>query len=65
MVVSKDVCILGLTRVISGKGSFAFLMEEPTIEYIIERQCDVMQVGGAVGSRSYGIALRKGALWAV
>lgn len=52
--------VAGLERVIEGEGSFAYLMEEPSIEYVVERQCDLMQVGGSVGSSNYAIALRKG-----
>lgn len=39
--------------------NFAFLMESSSIEYIIERNCDVTQVGGLLDDKGYGIAMRK------
>lgn len=38
------------------KGDYAFLMESTSIEYIIERECDLYQVGGLLDSKGYGIA---------
>lgn len=35
-------------------------MESTTIEYVIERECDLTQVGGLLDSKSYGIALQPG-----
>lgn len=42
------------------EGNYAFLMESSSIEYIIERNCDVTQVGGLLDDKGYGIAMRKG-----
>ena len=39
---------------------YAFLMESSTIEYVVERKCDLMQIGGLLDSKSYGIALPPG-----
>lgn len=39
--------------------NYAFLMESSSIEYIIERNCDVTQVGGLLDEKGYGIAMRK------
>lgn len=47
----------GVERVIKGKGSYAFLMESTTIEYVIERNCELTQVGGMLDSKGYGIAM--------
>ncbi|XP_060523976.1 glutamate receptor ionotropic, kainate 2-like [Cylas formicarius] len=47
----------GVKRVLSSKRTYAFLMESATIEYEIERQCDLMQVGGPIDSKGYGIAM--------
>ncbi|CAL4124065.1 unnamed protein product, partial [Meganyctiphanes norvegica] len=47
----------GVRRVIKEDGTYAFLMESSSIEYIIERHCDLTQVGGLLDSKSYGIAL--------
>lgn len=46
----------GVERVIKAKGSYAFLMESTSIEYVIERDCELTQVGGLLDSKGYGIA---------
>ncbi|XP_073955426.1 kainate-type ionotropic glutamate receptor subunit 1D isoform X1 [Choristoneura fumiferana] len=47
----------GEERVMRGKGAYAYLMESTTIEYVIERNCDLTQVGGMLDSKGYGIAM--------
>ncbi|XP_045499036.1 glutamate receptor ionotropic, kainate 2-like [Colias croceus] len=47
----------GVERVLKGKRSYAFLMESTAIEYQLERHCDLMQVGGLLDSKGYGIAM--------
>ena len=47
----------GVERVIKGIGNYAFLMESTSIEYVIERNCDLTQVGGLLDSKGYGIAM--------
>lgn len=42
------------------KQNYAFLMESSSIQYIIERHCDVTQVGDLLDEKGYGIAMRKG-----
>ncbi|XP_035213366.1 glutamate receptor ionotropic, kainate 2-like [Stegodyphus dumicola] len=42
------------------KGNYAFLMESTTIEFIVERNCDLTQVGGLLDSKGYGIATPPG-----
>lgn len=39
--------------------NYAYLMESSSIEYIIERNCEVSQVGGMLDEKGYGIAMRK------
>lgn len=39
--------------------NYAFLMESTSIEYTVERECDVTQVGGLLDDKGYGIAMRK------
>ncbi|XP_036138978.1 glutamate receptor ionotropic, kainate 2 isoform X3 [Monomorium pharaonis] len=46
----------GVDRVIREKGSYAFLMESTSIEYVVERYCELTQVGGLLDSKGYGIA---------
>lgn len=50
----------GLNRVKTE--NYAFLMESTSIEYIIERECDVTQIGGLLDDKGYGIAMRKSKL---
>ncbi|XP_071449244.1 glutamate receptor ionotropic, kainate 2-like isoform X2 [Hetaerina americana] len=47
----------GVERVSKGKRGYAFLMESTSIEYVVEKQCDLTQVGGLLDSKGYGIAL--------
>lgn len=39
--------------------NYAYLMESSSIEYLIERNCDVTQVGDLLDEKGYGIAMRK------
>ncbi|KAL5010168.1 hypothetical protein ScPMuIL_012473 [Solemya velum] len=48
----------GLERVKTGE--YAYLAESTTIEYEIERNCDLMKVGGLLDSKGYGIATPQG-----
>jgi ionotropic glutamate receptor len=41
----------GVERVKKGRGSYAYLMESTTIEYTIERNCDLTQIGGMLDSK--------------
>lgn len=34
-------------------------MESSSIEYVIERDCDVTQIGGLLDDKGYGIAMKK------
>lgn len=38
---------------------YAFLMESTSIQYIMERQCNVTQIGGLLDEKGYGIAMKK------
>ncbi|KAL4709753.1 hypothetical protein ACJJTC_005556 [Scirpophaga incertulas] len=48
---------IGITKVM--KENYAFLMESTSIEYTIERNCEVTKVGGLLDSKGYGIAMKK------
>lgn len=39
--------------------NYAFIMESTSIEYIVQRNCEVASVGGLLDSKGYGIAMRK------
>ena len=48
----------GIERV---KGeSYAFLMESTSIEYTVQRECNLTQVGGLLDNKGYGIGLPEG-----
>ncbi|XP_069972392.1 glutamate receptor ionotropic, kainate 2-like isoform X1 [Penaeus vannamei] len=55
--VFTDTNEAGVERVSKSNGQYAFLMESSSIEFQVERRCDLMQVGGLLDSKSYGIAL--------
>ena len=44
-------------RVLEDNGKYAFLMESTSVEYVIERNCELTQIGGLLDSKGYGIAL--------
>ncbi|KAI8791988.1 glutamate receptor ionotropic kainate 2 [Biomphalaria glabrata] len=39
------------------RGNYAFFMENLMIDYQVQRNCDLMQVGGTLDSKGYGIGL--------
>lgn len=47
----------GVKRVRTSKGLYAFLMESSTLEYEMERHCDLIQVGRWLDTKGYGIAM--------
>lgn len=49
----------GVERVKKGKGNYAFLMESTSIEYTIERNCDLTQVGGMLDSKGLITMMHK------
>ncbi|XP_037086487.1 glutamate receptor ionotropic, kainate 2-like isoform X2 [Pollicipes pollicipes] len=56
--VYVDSSDAGVERV--KKGKYAFLMESAGIEYVLERNCELTQIGGLLDHKSYGIALQPG-----
>ncbi|XP_013416771.1 glutamate receptor ionotropic, kainate 2 isoform X2 [Lingula anatina] len=48
----------GIDRVMKGK--YAYLMESTMIEYTVQRNCKLMQVGGLLDSKGYGIGTPRG-----
>lgn len=50
----------GLQRV--KKGGYAFLLESTMNEYFTQRDCTLMQVGGLLDSKGYGIGTPRGEL---
>lgn len=49
----------GIQRVKNSNGKYAFFMESSSIEYVVERECELAQVGGLLDAKGYGIAMRK------
>ncbi|XP_031781874.1 glutamate receptor ionotropic, kainate 4 isoform X2 [Nasonia vitripennis] len=47
----------GVDRVIKGKRKYAFFMESTSIEYQIERHCELQMVGSLLDNKGYGIAM--------
>lgn len=48
----------GVKRVLASKGNlYAFFMESSSLEYEMERNCELMQVGGWLDAKGYGIAM--------
>ena len=52
----------GREEVERAEGKYAYFMEAAPIEYIIERYCNLTQVGGLLDNKGYGIATRKSEL---
>lgn len=50
----------GVSRVMESDGQYAFLMESNSIQYQIERNCELIQIGGLLDSKGYGIAFTPG-----
>lgn len=48
----------GIKRVKAG--NYAYLMESSMVEYAVATDCDLMQIGGLLDSKGYGIGMRKG-----
>lgn len=48
---------VGVDQVRKGKHRFAFLMESTAIEYVVERDCNLTQIGKMLDAKNYGIAL--------
>lgn len=47
----------GVNRVLNEK--YAFFMESTSIEYEVERKCELQQVGTLLDNKGYGIAMQK------
>lgn len=48
----------GIKRVL--EGDYAFLMESTMLDYAVQRDCNLTQIGGLLDSKGYGIATPKG-----
>ncbi|XP_066598064.1 glutamate receptor ionotropic, kainate 2-like isoform X4 [Prorops nasuta] len=51
----------GIQRVL--QGNYAFLMESTMLDYIVQRDCNLTQIGGLLDSKGYGIATPMGSPW--
>lgn len=61
MANAKDVLVVdndaGVEKVL--RENYAFLMESSSIEFIMERKCNVTKIGDLLDEKSYGIAMKK------
>ena len=44
-------------------GNYAFLCESSMLDWLVQRDCNLTQVGGLVDNKGYGIATPKGSRW--
>ncbi|XP_032687017.1 glutamate receptor ionotropic, kainate 2-like isoform X1 [Odontomachus brunneus] len=51
----------GIQRVL--QGDYAFLMESTMLDYIVQRDCNLTQIGGLLDTKGYGIATPMGSPW--
>lgn len=51
---------MGVNMASDKDSDYAFLMESSSIEFVIERNCIVTQIGGLLDDKGYGIAMKKG-----
>uniref|UniRef100_A0A7E4VGJ5 Glutamate receptor n=1 Tax=Panagrellus redivivus TaxID=6233 RepID=A0A7E4VGJ5_PANRE len=51
----------GVEKVINE--NYAYLMESTSLEYEVQQNCNLTQIGGVLGSKGYGIALEKKSEW--
>ncbi|OTF69538.1 glutamate receptor, ionotropic kainate 2-like protein [Euroglyphus maynei] len=51
----------GVQRVL--EGNYAFLMESTMLDYMVQRNCNLTQIGGLLDSKGYGIATPIGSPW--
>ncbi len=62
MEKNKDVFVKsqeeGIQRV--KNGGYAYLIESTTNDYLRQRDCELMQVGGLLDSKGYGIGTPSG-----
>jgi len=49
----------GVERVLNEKGKYAFFVQSWVVDYLVERRCDLKQVGGLLDNKGYGIGLPK------
>ena len=48
----------GIQRVL--KKNYAFFMESTMIDYNVQKNCNLTQIGGLLDSKGYGIAAQRG-----
>ncbi|KAG1672892.1 Glutamate receptor ionotropic, kainate 2 [Nymphon striatum] len=51
----------GILRV--HEGNYAFLMESTMLDYVVQRDCNLTQIGGVLDSKGYGIGTPIGSPW--
>lgn len=51
----------GVERVL--RGNYAFLCESTMLDYLLQRNCNLTQIGGLLDNKGYGIATPIGSKW--
>ena len=51
----------GIKRVL--EGNYAFLMESTMLDYVVQQNCNLTQIGGLLDSKGYGVATPIGSPW--
>ena len=49
----------GIEKVLQEDGKYAFFTESTVVDYVVDHQCQLKQVGGLLDSKGYGIGLPK------
>lgn len=49
----------GVTRVLAEHGKYAYLSESTLIDFVTQRNCDLVEVGRPLDNKGYGIAMPK------
>jgi hypothetical protein len=45
------------------KGGYAYILESTSNEYVRERDCDLIQIGGLLDNKGYGFGTPSGSMW--
>ncbi|CAG9861067.1 unnamed protein product [Phyllotreta striolata] len=51
----------GIEKVLESNGQYVFFMESTTLDYALERNCKLKQIGGLLDLKHYGIAMPQNA----
>ncbi|EGI59306.1 Glutamate receptor, ionotropic kainate 2 [Acromyrmex echinatior] len=55
----------GIERVVKAKGQYAYFMESSSIDYQLERNCEIIKIGGLIDNKGYGIAMPRNSAYRI